>query len=258
MEQAGRLSRVGMMGLALALGCLAGAALSAEGMTLDLGDGVSMRFNPIPAGQFAMGSPPTEQGRSYAELQRPVTITKPFYLGIYEVTQIQWLTIMGTSPSRFSGSDFPVERVSWDDAVEFCNKLSEKTGRKVRLPTEAEWEYACRAGTTTAFNTGDALKPDQANFGESRKNQTTPVGSYPANALGLFDMHGNVWEWCADRYGDYPEGAATDPQGPERGTNRVLRGGSWGHSADFCRSASRLRLDPDIRYFFFGFRVALD
>ena len=258
--QPGRLSRVGALGLALALGCLAGtgAALSAEGVTLDLGGGVSMRFNPIPAGRFTMGSPPEERGRDNDELQRPVTITKPFYMGIHAVTQLQWLTIMGTSPSRFSGIDLPVERVSWDDAAEFCKKLSEKTGRTVRLPTEAEWEYACRAGTTTAFNTGDDIKPEQANFNESRKKQTTPVGSYPANALGLFDMHGNVWEWCADWYGFYPEGAATDPKGPERSPLRTLRGGSWSRYPRYCRSANRSWLGPDSRDDDIGFRAALD
>ena len=230
-----------------------------ESVTLELGDGASMTLNRVPAGRFMMGSPTTERDRSHDEIQRPVTITKPFYLGIYPVTQLQWRAVMGSDPSNFKGDDLPVENVSWNDAVEFCQKLSAKTGRKVRLPTEAEWEYACRAGKTTAFNTGDTLRPDQANFNESRKGQTTPVGSYPANALGLFDMHGNVLEWCADWYDNYPAGAATDPTGPAAGNFRVLRGGSWVHGrAEFCRSAGRGLNHPDGRGYTIGFRVALD
>ena len=192
-----------------------------------------------------------------------MTIGKPFYLGIHQVTQHQYFAVMGASPSRFSDSNFsnanhPVENVSWNDAREFCDRLSKKTGKKARLPTEAEWEYACRAGTTTAFNTGDNLRPDQANFNESGKTQTVPVGSYPANALGLFDMHGNVWEWCSDWYGNYPEGAAIDPKGPERGSSRVLRGGSWNDSPVICRSAHRFWDVPIHRDNLIGCRLALD
>ena len=226
-------------------------------ITIDCRDGVTLELAPIPAGTFMMGSPETEQWRNKDEVQHQVTISKPFYLGIYPVTQEQYQAVMGANRSRFKGGNLPVERVNWNDAMEFCQKLSGKTGRKVRLPTEAEWEYACRSGTKTAFNVGDALELDQANFTWEKK-RTTPMGSYPANAFGLFDMHGNVWEWCSDRYGDYPKEAAIDPQGPRNGAYRVLRGGSWRHVASDCRSARRRRGLPDSRYDDDGFRVVVD
>ena len=237
----------------LLLVCLMGTSLVRAGeeeswedserlaVTLDLGEGVTMQLNRIPAGTFVMGSPPTEQGRGNDERQFSVTISKPFYMGIHQVTQLQYLAVMGTNPSQNPGMNLPVEMVSWNDAVEFCKKLSEKTGRNVRLPTEAEWEYACRAGTVTAFNTGATLTMEQANFdgGRGRVERTSPVGSYAKNAAGLYDMHGNVWEWCSDWYAAYPEGAVVDPKGPDRGRGRVLRGGSWHLTPDFCRSAFR-------------------
>ena len=228
-----------------------------ESVYLDLGEGVTMKLNRIPAGNFVMGSPQTEQGRGKDEVQHLATISKPYYLGVYEVTQLQYMAVTGANPSSFAGLNNPVESVSWNDAAGFCDKLSAITGRNARLPTEAEWEYACRAGTATAYGTGDSLGPDQANYDRSGRGRTMPVGSFPANALGLFDMHGNVWEWCADWYGTYPEEAVKDPKGPESGLSRVLRGGSWRSGADGCRSAKRLRGDPGDRYGV-GFRVALD
>jgi formylglycine-generating enzyme required for sulfatase activity len=189
---------------------------------------------------------------------------------------------MGVNPSLFKGAKKnPVENVSWDDAVEFCQELSAKTGKKVMLPTEAQWEYACRAGTTTAFHTGDALKLGQANAlipsnpglwdrimawvgissaQKAKTIQTTPAGSFSPNGFGLYDMHGNVWEWCSDWYGEdyYANSPKTDPQGPDSGSSRVLRGGSWDFNPLVCRSALRNRVTPDIRGINIGFRVAVD
>ncbi len=178
---------------------------------------------------------------------------------------------MGNNPCKFSGDDLPVETFSWEEAIEFCKRLSEmpeekKAGRKYRLPTEAEWEYACRAGTTTPFHFGSELNEGQANcngtvpYGTDTKEpyleKTSPIGTYPANAWGLYDMHGNVCEWCSDWYGDYPSGSLTNPSGPATGSSRVLRGGSWIFGAVNCRSASRW-IDPSMRINSLGCRVAL-
>ena len=161
---------------------------------------------------------------------------------------------MGSNPSRFKGDDLPVETVSWDDCQAFIKKVNAALGCGARLPTEAEWEYACRAGTTTAYFWGNALNGDRANccYGNA---ETTPVGKYGANPWGLCDMHGNVWEWCADWYGDYPTRGVVDPLGPASGDIRVLRGGCWIYGARYCRSANRRRCDPGDRNFNFGFRL---
>jgi formylglycine-generating enzyme required for sulfatase activity len=238
-------------------------------MVVDLPEDVQMEFTSIPAGSFMMGSLASERGRDWDEGQHQVTITKPFRLGVYEVTQEQWQAVMGSNPSYFKGNKKPVKKVSWDDANEFCRKLSNLTGGTFRLPTEAEWEYACRAGTTTAFNTGETISTDQANYngnytyGNGRKGvdreRTTPVGSFKSNAWGLYDMHGNVWEWCSDWHGDYLKGSVSDPKGPGNGRNRVLRGGSWYNDPEYCRSAYRDGFAPGFRSLnYYGFRVALD
>ncbi|MFM8188000.1 MAG: formylglycine-generating enzyme family protein, partial [Pirellula sp.] len=183
----------------------------------------------------------------------------------------QYEKVMGANPSYFQGeeiegssSNHPVECVSWLDAVEFCKKLSDlpeekATGRVYRLPTEAEWEYACRAGSKSAYSFGESSKSlgDYAWFDENSNDQTQPVGEKKANAWGLYDMHGNVWEWCRDRYGDYPEGAVSDPSGPKEGSNRVIRGGSWYFVAAFCRSGIRYWFVPSYRLNLIGFRLAL-
>jgi formylglycine-generating enzyme required for sulfatase activity len=206
-------------------------------VNLDLGGGVMMKLVLIPAGKFMMG-----EGKD----QHEVTISKPFYVGVTEVTQAQYEAVMGTNPSHFKGATNPVETVSWNDATEFCKKLSEKTRQAVRLPTEAEWEYACRAGTTSRFSFGDedSALGDYAWHDDNSDRTTHPVGQKRPNAWGLYDMHGNVEEWCADWYGDYPKGAVTDPQGPASGTNRVLRGGAWFFWPG-CRSADRGNGSPD-------------
>ena len=232
----------------------------AKEMTLDLGGGVTMKLVPIPAGKFMMGSPDSEQWRHTTEgPQHEVTLSKPFYMGVTEVTQAQYQAIMGTNPSSFKGATNPVETVSWNDATEFCKKLSEKTRQAVRLPTEAEWEYACRAGSKTRFCFGDAEEGlgDYAWYHVNAGKTTHPVGQKKPNVWGLYDMHGNVFEWCADWRGDYPKGAVTDPQGPASGSRRVLRGGSWYINTDNCRAAFRSRSNPDHRLNNVGFRVVV-
>jgi len=179
--------------------------------TIELGKGIKMEFVLIPSGEFIMGSPSNEEGRDRDEgPQHRVRISKGFYMGQTEVTQSQWRSVMSTKPSRFKGNNLPVEQVPWNDAVEFCKKLSQRKGKTYRLPTEAEWEYACRAGTSTPFNTGSTISTSQANYngnftyGSGQKGvdrqKTTEVGSFAPNSFGLYDMHGNVWEWCSDWY----------------------------------------------------------
>ena len=206
-------------------------------------------------GTFMMGSPEDEKGRTMGrvETQHEVTLTKGFYLGKYEVTQEQWEKVMGTNPSLSKGATLPVEMVSWDDAMEFCE------GWVYTLATEAQLEYACRAGTTTTYAFGDTITPEQANISSDTKPRTKVVGTYPANAWGLHDMHGNVWEWCSDWYADYPSGSARDPVGQLVGTHRVYRGGSWGSISYFgsMRSARRNRLTPAYRSNILGFRLSL-
>ncbi|MCY3017734.1 MAG: formylglycine-generating enzyme family protein [Planctomycetota bacterium] len=188
-----------------------------------------------------------------------VTLSTPFYMGKYAVTQEQYVQVMGTNPSHFKGANLPVEQVSWNDAQEFCKKVSEKTECTVRLPTDAEREYACRAGTMTAYYTGD----EEADLGRvafysaNSKNTTHPVGQKEPNAFGLYDVHGNVWEWCRDWYEQYKPGTAVDPQGPSEGQYRVLRGGAWDHLPRFCRSAYRSRHFPALRHRYVGFRVVV-
>jgi formylglycine-generating enzyme required for sulfatase activity len=223
-----------------------------------LRNSVGMELRLLPSGRFEMG----EGSKTHQ-----VTLTKPFYLSVHEVTQSQYQQVMGANPSRFKGAQNPVEQVSCEDAVEFCRKLSElpeekAAGRVYRLPTEAEWEFACRAGTTTEFSFEDSKSAmdEYAWYDQNSGLTTHPVGQKYPNSWGLYDMHGNVWEWCSDWYDDYPERAVTDPVGPAHGSDRVFRvfrGGSWCSSARFFRSASRSSSDPSIRYDGLGFRLAL-
>jgi formylglycine-generating enzyme required for sulfatase activity len=223
--------------------------------------GIVLRL--IPAGTFTMGSPESEAGRGEDEgPQHEVTLTQAFYCGKFEVTQGQWEQVCGSNPSYFqnAGLDAPVEQVSWDDCRVFLKKLCEVEGvpeGTYRLLTEAEWEYACRAGTQTPFCYGTDLDSSMANFngeypygaraeGVSR-GMTTPVGSFHPNAWGLYDMHGNAWEWCQDWWGPYPSEPLTDPLGPASGDYRVLRGGGWDYDARGCRSAIRNGYTPDNR-----------
>jgi formylglycine-generating enzyme required for sulfatase activity len=234
----------------------------------------------IPAGTFRMGSPLSEPERGSDEgPQHEVTLTRPFYMGIYPVTQRQYQTVLGVNPSYFQGAkgggpDFPIESISWHEAVEFCRKLSEfpeekAAGRVYRLPTEAEWEYACRAGVPMPFSSGLTLSGREANFNSNYPygpatrggylERTTRVGSYPPNPFGLFDMHGNTWEWCADYYDRayYRNSPRYDPQGPAEGTLRVVRGGSCYNIGRFCRSAYRFGIAPGNRDIDVGMRVVM-
>lgn len=220
----------------------------------DFTNTLGMKFVFIPAGSFTMGSPTSEANREDDEKQHPVRLTKPFMLAVTEVTQAQWQAIMGNNPSHFKGANRPVEKVFWQDAVTFCGILSEREGRKYRLPTEAQWEYACRAGSTGSY-AGTGLLHEMGWYEANSGNQTQPVGRKLPNAWGLYDMHGNVYEWCSDRYGDYPSGHVTDPTGASSGKYRVCRGGSWYSTPRYCRSANRHGLTPDLRYRDIGFRV---
>lgn len=222
---------------------------------IDLGKGVKLEMMLIPAGKFMMGSPASEPGHKVNEMQHEVTITKPYYMGKYEVTQEQWQVIMGSNPStKTKGEKFPVTDVSWNDCQEFIKKLNAKTSDGYRLPTEAEWEYACRAGTTTAYSYGDSITKTDANYDVP---STKSVGSYQPNTFGLYDMHGNVWEWCEDWFGDYSTGVVVDPKGPAMGVSRVGRGGSFSNDVSDVRSSIRANPPPALRTFhFFGFRLA--
>ena len=230
-------------------------------LTLDLGKGVTMKLVRIRPGRFIMGSPDSEKGRRDDEgPQHGVVITKPFYLGVTKVTQAQYEAVMGKNPShsQFRGPTNPVVGVSWNDAVLFCRKLSAKTGKILRLPTEAEWEYACRAGSMTRYSFGDSESAlvAYAWYNANSESRPHPVAQKKPNAWGLYDMHGNVWEWCADWYGTYPTGRATDPQGVASGGERATRGGSWGVSAAICRCAKRTGRAPTYGEGGLGFRCA--
>ena len=193
------------------------------------------------------------------ETLHQVTLTKDFYLARYPITQALWQTIMGNNPSHFKGENHPVDQVSWEDVQEFIANLNERTGENLyRLPTEAEWEYACRSGSSGTYSFGDdeKLLGEHAWFNNNSEQKTHPVGEKKPNAWGLYDMHGNVWEWCQDWHGDYPQGSVTDPVGLSSGARRVFRGGSWFYGAGYCRSAIRFRCAPGYGYIILGFRLA--
>jgi formylglycine-generating enzyme required for sulfatase activity len=230
----------------------------------ELDNGINLEMVYIPGGTFQMGS-------SESSSEQPIhqVTVKPFFMSKYPITQAQWQAVMGNNPSSFPGAKRPVENVSWQDAVEFCAKLSQKTGKNYRLPSEAEWEYACRAGTTTPFHFGETITPDLVNYDGNNpyasaptglyRQETTPVGSFPPNAFGLYDMHGNVWEWCQDVWHENYNGAPGDGSAWETGgaDDRVLRGGSWNYYAVYCRSADRFTSKLGDRYRLCGFRVAV-
>ena len=236
----------------------------------DLGNGIILEMTSIPAGEFIMGSPEYEESHENTESPQHQVKVASFYMGTFLITQAQFRAIMNASPSCMVGEDHPVECVSWNAVVEFCTLLSQKTGRNYRLPSEAEWEYVCRAGTKTSFHFGNAINTNLANYdgryiyrsgakGEYRQT-TTPVGTFSPNAFGLYDMHGNVWEWCQDIWHDDYIGAPIDGSAWEGGRSsiyRVLRGGSWYGYPWYCRSAARGRGKQGDWKLYYGFRVAL-
>jgi formylglycine-generating enzyme required for sulfatase activity len=237
----------------------------------------------IQGGTFTMGSPANEIDRDDDEVQHSVTVSS-FYMGRTEVTQKEYMEVMGTNPSSLKGDNLPVEGVNWFNAVEFCNRMSQREGltpaytvnktyvtwhRSANgycLPTEAEWEYACRAGTETPFSTGNNITTKQANYDGfpynnnakgTFRNKTVKVRSFSPNAWGLYNMHGNVWEWCWDLYEEYASGAQIDPAGASSGSDRIIRGGSWLVHAQFLRSANRFSISPSRVTNAIGFRLAL-
>lgn len=231
---------------------------------------IGMQFVLIPSGTYIMGSPDDEEGRDDDETRREVTFSRAYWMGIYEVTQAEYIQVIGTNPSHFQtlpDSDcrrHPVERVKWQDAQQFCAKLSLfpaelAAGRTYRLPTEAEWECASRArGTKDDVGPSEIVPMEErAWFVANSLKRTHPVGEKKPNRWGIYDTNGNVWEWCQDWYEGYPAGPLVDPQGPRSSSARVYRGGSWYDEARFCRSSYRGAFDPSDRYYFLGFRVAL-
>jgi formylglycine-generating enzyme required for sulfatase activity len=238
-----------LIALIAALAALAvRAADPAPAAAVDLGGGVRMEFALVPAGTFLMGSPENTGSDDESPL-RPVTISRPFYLGKFEVTQEQWQAVMGSNPSRFHGAQRPVETVSWNDCQRFLARLAARTGRRFALPTEAQREYACRAGSSTAWvcGNGDEHLGDYAWYGANAGGATHRVGTKRPNAWGLYDMAGNVAEWCSDAYAKhtYTEAAVTDPTGPGAGGSMVYRGGAWGDDSDMLRCAYRNCNGPD-------------
>lgn len=232
-------------------------------LTATYSNSIGIEFALITPGEFVMGD---DEGDDDEKPAHKVAISTPFYIGTGQVTQAQWEAVMGNNPSRFKGVDNPVETVSFDDVAEFIKRLNDMEGKvQHRLPTEAEWEYACRAGADTAFSTGDAITTDQSNFngnhpygdlpkGEYRQ-QTTPVASFPPNAFGIYDMHGNVWEWTSDFFRSYADQTKPDEDDRQAGAPRVIRGGSWHNSARSCRSAKRFIITPVYRNAILGFRL---
>ena len=227
---------------------------------------IGMRFAWIPSGKFMMGDSFCDSYYAYCS-QTPrheVTLTKAFHMEIYEVTQEQWEQVMGSNPSRLRGSRRPVEQVSWHQAMEFCKRLSElpeekEKGYTYRLPTEAEWEYACRGGGVefSIYHFGNTITSDNANYGRNF-GETTEVGKYAPNAFGLYDMHGNVWEWCLDALRTYQDRAETDPRGPAEDAGRVIRGGSYVNGDFSCKSSNRLQSHSNYTGRYGGFRVVCD
>ncbi|MBC8433047.1 MAG: formylglycine-generating enzyme family protein [Desulfobacterales bacterium] len=246
--------------------------LSAHSFEKTFTNALGMEFVLIPAGTFVMGSPVDELNRDESEIQHKMTISKPFYIQTAEVTVKQWRTVMGKKllSLRQEPDTMPATKVSWYDSIEFIKGLNQRSEGTYRLPTEAEWEYAARAGSTTAYSWGNDIDCNKAMYGNSMKHDVcqlynksvklelgrpAPVKSYQPNAWGVYDMHGNVWEWVMDRHEEYSSAPAVDPRGPDSGTMRVKRGGSWFKYGNYCRSANRAFAHPAGRFQTTGFRV---
>jgi len=231
---------------------------SGDRLTLMLNQGEYAAFRWCPAGTFLMGSPVDENHRNTNEAQHQVTLSRGFWILETPVTQAMWESVMGDNPSCYKGARLPVENISWYDCLAYIQNLNDMStaipGLRLLAPTEAEWEYACRAGTTSTYHFGNTISLHQANF-EGKK--TSDVGLYPPNAWGLRDMHGNVWEWCSSWNCDYPNRPVTDPKGASTGIHRVVRGGGWNSLARDCRSAERLPIHPALGFSFLGLRLSL-
>ncbi|MGL5135986.1 MAG: SUMF1/EgtB/PvdO family nonheme iron enzyme, partial [Planktothrix sp.] len=249
----------------------------AEFFKQDLDNNISLEMVSIPGGTFMMGAAQNEANASSDEYPQHLVNIAAFSMAKYPITQAQWEAVLALpkikidlkrDPSDFKGANRPVENVNWHQAQEFCQRLSQKTGKTYRLPSEAEWEYACRAQTTSPFHFGETITADLANYDASNtygsgpkgtyRRQTTDVGSFPPNTFGLYDMHGNIWEWCADPWHENYNGAPTDGSVWESGGNtqyRVMRGGSWYNYPRYCRSAYRNWIEPDVRKRAYGLRV---
>jgi sulfatase modifying factor 1 len=268
------MSRIAMIQMFLGfITVLCVALVSVSGFEKTYTNTLGMTFVLIPSGTFTMGSPPEEPFRGSSETRHQVTISKPFYMQTTEVTVKQWHAIMGRRMLDYQeGTDsMPVTRVSWFDCMKFIGRLNRMGQGGYRLPTEAEWEYAARAGTSTAYSWGDAIDCEKAMYGNNslkenecqlyiksirlKADQPAPVKSYASNVWGLYDMHGNVWEWCKDWYGGYGQTPVTDPSGPKSGSMRIRRGGSWFKYGYSCRSANRSFGNPATRYRTTGFRL---
>jgi uncharacterized protein (TIGR02996 family) len=219
---------------------------------------VGMVLALIPPGTFLMGSPRWESQRQSSETWHRVTLSRAFWMGVHPVTQEQWRAVKDSNPSTYPGDTRPVESISWDDCQDFCRRLSQCEGQAYRLPTEAEWEYACRSGTTTPYSFGEKVSPEQASrWQTSWQSAGRSLENLPPNRWGLQDLHGTLWQWCQDWYGSYPHEDVIDPQGPTTGAIRVLRGGSWGSYLWWCRSASRCSFASTLDLSYSGFRVVL-
>jgi formylglycine-generating enzyme required for sulfatase activity len=250
--------------------------ITVSGYEEELAEGILLKMIQIPAGEFQMGSPAEEKERDADEGPQHLVRLRSFFLGQTPVTQAEWKVVAGwpklevdlnSDPSSSKGANRPVERVSWQEAVEFCQRLSQRSKREYTLPSEAQWEYSCRAGTTTPFSFGETLTPDLSNYDGNYtyasgpkgvyRIRTSEVDSFPANGWGLHDMHGNVWEWCLDLWHATYKGAPADGRAwmLGGGPHRLLRGGSWGNHPADCRSAFRSVILPDVRYYSVGFRV---
>lgn len=269
------LGLVGLMILYFGIGCPAVGVGGDNTLTQEkFRNSLGMDFLGIPPGSFMMGSPQREPFRNEDETPHLVSLTRGFLIQETEVTQAQWKAVMGSNPSFFTecGDQCPVERVSWNDVARFLEALNKRGEGRYRLPTEAEWEYACRAGSKSAFSWGDEPDCTKGMFNNNprrgvakclanvlarglKPGSPAPVRSYPPNQWGLYDMHGNVWEWCQDWYGPYPKKEVVDPKGPEQGSFKVRRGGSWFKYATFGRSANRNYAHPASRYNTTGFRL---
>ncbi|MDE5612518.1 MAG: formylglycine-generating enzyme family protein [Odoribacter sp.] len=248
-----------VLGLVVLAGCHKDGAEKEEVFTENV-SGVLFDMVYVKAGSFMMGA--SENDEEVFDWEMPehqVTLTKDYYIGKHEVTQGLWKAVMGNNPSNFKGDDYPVEKVSWDNIQEFITKLNELTGKKYALPTEAQWEYAARGGKKNKGYkySGSNDINEVAWYSDNSEGTTHPVGLKKANELGLYDMTGNVWEWCQDWYDDYSSEAQIDPVGPEEGSNCVYRGGSWYNDARRCRMSFRGYNEPDERYFYLGFRLVL-